>query len=96
MAPASQIEPITQARKDSSDLQIRQIQKEIRFDTRDFPIETIVKRFQNGNFSIPTYQRELIWTSYDQSQFSESVIIGLPIPMMFLAVCGRRPAESNR
>jgi uncharacterized protein with ParB-like and HNH nuclease domain len=76
---------LTSAERDGAEKQIRQIQKEIRFDTRDFPIETIVSRFNNGSFFIPEYQREFVWTDNDKSQFIESVIMGLPIPMMFLA-----------
>lgn len=76
---------ISAARRDAAEKQIRQIQREIRFDTRDFPVETIVSRFKNDSFSIPPYQREFIWNPQDQGQFIESVIMGLPIPMMFLA-----------
>jgi Protein of unknown function DUF262 len=77
--------PATDAQRDAAERQIRQIQKEIRFDTRDFPVETIVGRFNNDSFFIPPYQREFVWNTDDQSQFVESVIMGLPIPMMFLA-----------
>ena len=77
----------THTQRDSAERQIRQIQKEIRFDTRDFPIETIVARFNNDSFFIPPYQREFVWNDNTQSQFIESVIMGLPIPMMFLADC---------
>jgi hypothetical protein len=77
--------PVTTAQRDAAERQMRQIQREIRFDTRDFPVETIVTRFNNDNFFIPPYQREFVWNSDDQSQFVESVIMGLPIPMMFLA-----------
>ncbi len=76
---------VTTAQRDEAERQIRQIQKEIQFDTRDFPVETIVARFNNGSFFIPPYQREFVWNEVDQSQFIESVIMGLPIPMMFLA-----------
>jgi hypothetical protein len=76
---------IAPGRREAAERQIRQIQKEIRFDTRDFPVETIVSRFKDGKFFIPPYQREFIWNRNDQSQFIESVIMGLPIPMMFLA-----------
>lgn len=85
MQPKSQLLLISQDEKDEADRQIRQIQKEIRFDTRDFPVETIVDRFKRENFFIPPYQREFVWSQTDQSQFIESVIMGLPIPMMFLA-----------
>lgn len=76
---------ISSAQREAAERQIRQIQKEIRFDTRDFPVETIVARFIQDKFFIPPYQREFIWNERQQSQFIESVIMGLPIPMMFLA-----------
>lgn len=81
-APWPEISP---EERDAAEKQIRQIQKEIRFDTRDFPVETIVSRFRSDNFFIPPYQREFVWNDEDQSKFVESVIMGLPIPMMFLA-----------
>jgi hypothetical protein len=83
----ARVEPpkITAAQKEAAEKQIRKIQKEVRFDTRDFPVETIVSRFNNDNFFIPEYQREFVWNDTDQSEFIESVIVGLPIPMMFLA-----------
>ncbi len=76
---------ITQERIIAADEQIRKLQKDIRYDTRDFPIESITKRFRDSNFYIPVYQREFVWDVNDQSSFIESVLIGLPIPMMFLA-----------
>lgn len=85
MQANSQLQLITTVAREDADRQIRQIQKEVRFDTRDFPIDTIVDRFKRDKFFIPPYQREFIWNEGDQSQFIESVIMGLPIPMMFLA-----------
>jgi hypothetical protein len=85
MPATPQSQSITAAQRETAERQIRQIQKEIRFDTRDFPIETIVARFNKDNFFVPLYQREFIWNNDDQSQFIESVIMGLPIPIMFLA-----------
>ena len=82
---SSQLRLITPENRDDAERQIRQIQKEIRYDTRDFPIDSIVDRFNKGKFFIPPYQREFVWNQQDQSQFIESVVMGLPIPMMFLA-----------
>lgn len=84
--PTSRPQPTVPAdARHEAELQIRQIQKEIRYDTRDFPVEVIVTRYQQDDFFIPEYQREFIWTEEDQSRFIESVVMGLPIPMMFLA-----------
>ena len=81
----SQLTLITAEDREEADREIRKIQKEVRFDTRDFPIESIVDWFRKDKFFIPPYQREFIWNQADQSQFIESVVMGLPIPMMFLA-----------
>jgi hypothetical protein len=85
MAKTQNSPRVSDARQADAEKQIRQIQKEIRFDTRDFPVETIVARFNSDMFFIPPYQREFVWNDENQSQFIESVVMGLPIPMMFLA-----------
>ena len=44
-----------------------------------------MKEFQAGRFYIPPYQREFIWQDHHRNNFIESVILGFPIPMMFIA-----------
>jgi Protein of unknown function DUF262 len=85
MSPKHLVKAAQSAAPSAVEHQIRQIQRDIRFDTRDFPVETIVSRFGQENFFIPPYQREFIWNEGDQSYFIESVLMGLPIPIMFLA-----------
>ncbi|MPZ37062.1 MAG: DUF262 domain-containing protein [Rhizobiales bacterium] len=34
---------------------------------------------------VPDYQRELVWYEKNQSRFIESMLIGLPIPFLFVA-----------
>ena len=41
-------------------------------------------KFYNVLF-IPEYQRDFTWDKYRQSRFIESVILGLPIPLVFVA-----------
>ena len=38
---------------------------------------------RNGDFEIPTYQREDTWEDERKSRFLESVIMGLSIPFLF-------------
>ena len=76
---------ITEEQKDAAVAQIRALQKEVKFTIRDYPIEVIVKNFRDDIFYIPHYQRGFVWSESHQSKFIESVILGLPIPMMFLA-----------
>lgn len=65
--------------------QIRELQKEINFDTKDYPIEVLVDNFKENEFYIPTYQRQFIWDEKKKCRFVESVLLGLPIPFMFFS-----------
>ena len=63
---------------------IESISKEVKFSTIDFPIESILFNLKKGRFFIPSYQREYVWDEERKSRFIESILIGLPIPFMFL------------
>ena len=82
MANATNIELPASVQMDS---EIREKQKEVRYDQRDFTIDYIVKEYATGLFFIPPYQREFVWDLKRQCRFIESVILGLPIPFMFVA-----------
>jgi hypothetical protein len=63
---------------------IREKEKEIRFKVKPFRIEDLVKKFTKDQFYIPDYQREDVWTFSLKSKFIESVLLGLPIPDIFV------------
>lgn len=71
--------------------QIIDQQQIIDFDTREFTIEYIVDKYKNGvdddtnEIYVPDYQREFVWDETRQSRLIESIILGLPIPLIFLA-----------
>lgn len=70
--------------------QIKKNQKDFDFDIREYPIEFLMTKFnandnQNSEIYIPDYQRDFIWTDKQQSLFIESLLIGLPIPYIFVA-----------
>lgn len=71
--------------KREAEEQIKELQKEIDYDLRDFTIDYIVKEFGKDRFYIPDYQREYVWDTVTRTRFIESVILGLPIPFMFFA-----------
>lgn len=71
--------------KGTAERQIRKLQKEINFDTKDYPIEVIVDKFRTDDFYIPEYQRKFVWDPAKQARFIESVLLGLPIPFMFFS-----------
>jgi len=85
MAKPVSLEKVTPKRKAEAEREIRQRQQEVKYDLRDFTIDYIVSQFRDGLFYIPEYQREFVWRDHHRHRFIESVILGLPIPMMFVA-----------
>lgn len=78
---------ITFEMKKEAELEIRKQRTLIKFDTKDYPVELLVQKFKSNEFFIPYYQRAFIWKKSNKSQFIESVLLGLPIPFMFLGQC---------
>lgn len=78
---------IAPERKEAAKQQLEQFRIAVRYNTRDYPIELIVDKFQRGDFFVPDYQRKFIWPNKDKCYFIESVLMGLPIPFMFWGEC---------
>ena len=51
---------ISEAEKNAADLQIKEMQKQIDYDTRDFTIELLISKFEKKEFFIPPYQRAYV------------------------------------
>ena len=49
---------ISKDEKQAADLQIKELQKQIDYDTRDFTIELLITKFEKKDFFIPPYQRD--------------------------------------
>ena len=73
--------------RNEADIQLKEQQKKIDYDTKDYTIEFLVDKFERGDFFIPDYQRDFVWKDKDKSLFIESVLLGLPIPFMFFGNC---------
>lgn len=71
--------------------QINKLKKEVAYDTRDFTIELIVSKYKTGfeedtnEIYVPEYQRDFVWDEQRQSKMIESIMLGLPIPSIFIA-----------
>lgn len=52
----------------------------------DTDVEGLVRRLNKGDIYVPEFQRKFVWNSTEQSKFIESLILGLPVPSIFLAV----------
>ena len=51
----------------------------------DSDVEGLVRRLERGDIYIPGFQRAFVWTGPEKSRFIESLILGLPVPNVFLA-----------
>lgn len=51
----------------------------------DYPVDALVKRLNSGAIEIPTFQRGFVWTLPQSSRFIESLLLGLPVPAVFLS-----------
>lgn len=87
MARSKKKYDITSNEKQNADLQIKEKQKQIDYDTKDFTIELLIEKFNKEDFFIPPYQRNFVWQEKNKTLFLESVFLGLPIPFMFFADC---------
>jgi hypothetical protein len=77
---------ITSKAKEDAEAQIKTLRKEIDYTTRDYSIDFLVQKFREDEFYIPDeYQRQFIWDDDKKSLFIESVLLGLPIPLMFFS-----------
>ncbi len=50
----------------------------------DYPVDTLVKRMKGEAFFIPKFQRNFVWSQRHASRFIESLLMGLPVPGIFL------------
>ncbi|QLE59120.1 DUF262 domain-containing protein [Nostoc sp. TCL26-01] len=51
----------------------------------DYPVDSLVKRLENGSIYIPSLQRRYVWKLEQASRFIESLLLGLPVPGIFLS-----------
>lgn len=78
--------PITEEQKVAAEKQIRELRKEIDYNTRDYSIDFLIQKYREDEYYIPDeYQRQYIWNDQDKTRFIESILLGLPIPLMFFS-----------
>lgn len=84
--------------KNPDDLEIEQIESEERdsditplnYDLSiypaDFTLEVLYQKWKNKDIQIPKFQRGFVWNIVQSSRLIESIMMGLPIPPIFLYV----------
>lgn len=58
----------------------------------DYPVESIVNKLEKKSIIIPTFQRDYVWSHVEASRFIETLLLGLPVPGIFLS---REPDTQN-
>jgi len=58
----------------------------------DYDVEGLVRRLNRGEIFIPAFQRDFVWKQPEASRFIESLLLGLPVPGIFLA----KDRETNK
>ena len=75
---------VSEQMKEDAEEAIRGLELSVRFIVTDYTVEFVADKVRTGEYYVPEYQREMIWDHAVQSRFIESVVIGLPIPFVFL------------
>lgn len=77
--------------KTKSEHQIREYQKDVEFQTKEFTVELIVQKYGEGleddlnELFVPDYHREFTWDEKRQSKLIESLLVGLPIQYIIIS-----------
>lgn len=50
----------------------------------DYSVEVLIGRLKSETFVIPEFQRRFVWSQRHASKFIESLLMGLPVPGIFL------------
>lgn len=85
----------SELQKAEAEAEILDHQRIVDYDTKEYPVEVIVEKYLTGKEAeeneiyVPDYQREFVWPNERRSKFIESVLIGLPIPYLFVADVGK-------
>lgn len=51
----------------------------------DYPVDGLVSRVVGGDIIVPKFQRGYVWSLREASRFIESLLLGLPVPSIFLS-----------
>lgn len=76
--------------------QLAEQRRKVDFDTYDVTIEELVRRVERSRIEIaPVYQRQFRWDTSRQSRLVESLMLGIPVPPLFMAT-NLMPDQKNQ
>lgn len=71
---------------DDQRIELNNQRRKVDFDTYDITVEELVRRVMRNRIEYaPVYQRQFRWDPQRQSDFIESLLLGIPIPPLFMA-----------
>ena len=73
----------TKAQVKKAENQIQQRAKRIEYYITELSVELLAKKMKDGEYVVPSYQREFTWEESRKWRFIESIVMGLPIPFLF-------------
>ena len=88
MTEAERVAEIADDVVDRSEVEDQEVGSAIRYSISsygaDHPVDGLVKRIKTGDIYIPSFQRGFVWNHAQASRFVESLLLGLPVPGIFL------------
>lgn len=79
----------TQHDVDQAMEQLTQNQHVLDYDTKEWTIELLIQKFDDegddAEIYVPHYQREFQWDEPRKCRLIETLLVGLPVPYLFLA-----------
>lgn len=67
-------------------LELRENERKLSTQPLDLTVDLLVSRIDRGGLILqPEFQRDYVWSSAKASQLIESILIGIPLPIVYLA-----------
>jgi hypothetical protein len=70
--------------KQQAETAMAALERTVKFIVTDYTTEFLAGKVRDEEYYVPDYQRRLTWNERIQSRFVESLLMGLPIPFVFL------------
>lgn len=77
---------ISEAEKNAADLQIKKMQKQIDYDTRDFTIELLISKFEKKSSSFPPIKELMYGNLKIKLYFWNPYFLDCLFPLCFLQI----------
>lgn len=81
----NQYDKVSEGLREKSEEEAFPIKYSIMSYGADYPVDGLVRRIRDGSIYIPSFQRAFVWDLKTASRFIESLLLGLPVPGIFLS-----------